>query len=190
MLAEMAGPRQLLVLLLLHTLIHTTIACFPFFWPFTPKTPTSQPSSDSTSSSSSSIETRAKLVNTTNCGQQGGGRIVGGKQAGPHEFPWHCALLNKQKKFYGCSATLLSCDPVIIVTAAHCAPQIDIPLLPIVITLSQPSVVACGKINIRDDKEEETKEEEEQRLKVKKVIVHPNFNDRKGDCHSKGKPRV
>ena len=105
---------------------------------------------------------------------------MGGTKAAPHEFPWHCALLNSQNKFYGCSATLLSCDPAIIVTAAHCAPKIDIPLLPIVIRLSQPSVVACGKNNIRDDEKEEEKEEQEQRLNVKKVIVHPQFNDRKG----------
>ena len=115
---------------------------------------------------------------------------MGGMRANPHEFPWHCALLNKQNKFYGCSATLLSCDPVVIVTAAHCAPKIDIPLLPIVIRLSQPSVVACGKNNIRDDEQEETKEDEEQRLTVKKVIVHPHFNDRKNDCHTNGIPRV
>ena len=131
-----------------------------------------------------------ELRNMTGCGQQGGGRIVGGTEAAPHEFPWHCALLNRQNKFYGCSATLLSCDPVVIVTAAHCAPKIDIPLLPIVIRLSQPSVVACGKNNIRDDEKEETKEEEEQGLTVTKVIVHPHFNDRKTDCHSNGIPRV
>ena len=100
------------------------------------------------------------------------------------EFPWHCALLNSRNKFYGCSATLLSCDPVVVVTAAHCAPKIDIPLLPIVIRLSQPSVVACGKNYIRDDDGEETVEEEEQRLTVKKVITHPHFNDRKHDRHS------
>ena len=63
------------------------------------------------------------LTNVTDCGQKGGGRVVGGSDAAAHEFPWHCALLNSQGKFYGCSATLLSCDPVVAVTAAHCLPK-------------------------------------------------------------------
>ena len=28
-------------------------------------------------------------------------------------------------QFYGCSATLISCDPVIAVTAAHCIPKVE-----------------------------------------------------------------
>ena len=41
-------------------------------------------------------DTRAVLRNTTDCGQQGGGRIVGGSEAGQWEFPWQCALLDSQ----------------------------------------------------------------------------------------------
>ena len=108
----------------------------------------------------------------------GWGQDRGRDRGRSSRVPWHCALLNKQDKFYGCSATLLHCDPVIIVTAAHCAPKIQIPLLPITIKLSQPSVVACGKNFIRDDDKAEVKEDEEQRLTVKEVVVHPNYNDR------------
>ena len=179
LLSEMTG--HCLVLLLLSHLL-TSQACLPFFFPFFPKPQTSSTTTSSSSSSSSSSPsvtvTRTELRNMTGCGQQGGGRIVGGDKASPHEFPWHCALLNRQNKFYGCSATLLHCDPVIIVTAAHCAPKIDIPLLPITIKLRQPSVVACGKNFIRDDDQAETLEDEEQRLTVKEVVVHPHYNDR------------
>ena len=41
-------------------------------------------------------DTRAVLRNTTDCGQQGGGRIVGGSEAGQSEFPWQCALLDSK----------------------------------------------------------------------------------------------
>ena len=37
-----------------------------------------------------------------------------------YEPPCQCALLRPDYSFYGCSAVLLSCDPVILVTAAHC----------------------------------------------------------------------
>ena len=50
-------------------------------------------------------------------------RILGGVVSADNEFPWHCALLKPDLSFYGCSAVLLSCDPVVIVTAAHCFHQ-------------------------------------------------------------------
>ena len=47
-------------------------------------------------------------------------RIVGGQAAVENQFPWQCAILNGDNTWYGCGATLISCDPVIIVSAAHC----------------------------------------------------------------------
>ena len=72
----------------------------------------------------------------TDCGRKGGvrvrrtkkarnsdlddTRVVGGTLARENEFPWHVAILRQYNGWHGCSATLLSCDPVIVVTAAHC----------------------------------------------------------------------
>ena len=121
---------------LIFLLIPSSLCCFPFQFPTIrpPPTPT-------TTAKPTTI--RKTLVNATNCGQQGGGRIVGGKQAAENEFPWHCGLLSKSGKFYGCSATLLSCDPVILVTAAHCFPKVKV--LGITVNLKKPETVACWK---------------------------------------------
>ena len=99
--------------------------------------------------------------------------MSGGTEAAPYEFPWHCALLNSGDKFYGCSATLISCDPVIAITAAHCIPKITLPL--ITIKLRTPKTLACGRINI-DSSDPKSLESEEQRLKISQVVTHPNFN--------------
>ena len=56
----------------------------------------------------------------TDCGAKGSNRIVGGEEAGENEFPWMCAVLNADNSFYGCGATILSCNPTIIISAAHC----------------------------------------------------------------------
>ena len=47
-------------------------------------------------------------------------RIVGGQDARENQFPWQCGILNSDGSFYGCGATIINCDPVIIVSAAHC----------------------------------------------------------------------
>ena len=47
-------------------------------------------------------------------------RIVGGQEATENQFPWQCAILDREDIFFGCGATLISCDPLIILTAAQC----------------------------------------------------------------------
>jgi len=98
--------------------------------------------------------------------------VVGGAAAAEHEFPWHCALLNSRGKFYGCSATLISCDPVIAVTAAHCIPKITLPL--ITIKLRTPHTLACGRTKNEDAAS--ALEPAEQRARVARVVTHPGFN--------------
>ena len=67
-----------------------------------------------------------RMVNATNCGRKGGTRspvtthVVGGAVARENEIPWHVSMLRSGEGWHGCSATLLSCDPAIILTAAHC----------------------------------------------------------------------
>ena len=57
------------------------------------------------------------MQNATDCGRKSLNRILGGVVTQENEFPWQCALLNKDQSFFGCGAVLLSCDPLIIATA-------------------------------------------------------------------------
>ena len=47
-------------------------------------------------------------------------KIIGGVPVLENEIPWQVALLNQDGSWRGCGAILLSCDPVIVITAAHC----------------------------------------------------------------------
>ena len=47
-------------------------------------------------------------------------RIVGGVEASENQLPWQCMIQNNDGSFYGCGATIISCDPLIIISAAHC----------------------------------------------------------------------
>ena len=71
------------------------------------------------------------MKNATECGRKGGSapylhqddtdtKIIGGVQALENEFPWQVAILHANNTWRGCGAILLSCDPVIVVSAAHC----------------------------------------------------------------------
>ena len=59
------------------------------------------------------------LVHVVDCGVATT-RIVGGQDATENQFPWQCLILNSDNTFYGCGASIISCDPLIIVSAAHC----------------------------------------------------------------------
>ena len=66
-----------------------------------------------------------RLKNATECGRKGGSeseeeKITGGTSAVENEIPWQVALVDQAGDWLGCGAVLLSCDPVIVVTAAHC----------------------------------------------------------------------
>ena len=69
--------------------------------------------------------TGPRMKNATRCGRKSYQRILGGVVTKENEFPWQCALLNTDMSYFGCSAVLLSCDPVIIVSAAHCFREYD-----------------------------------------------------------------
>lgn len=48
-------------------------------------------------------------------------RVIGGTLTARGEIPWQVAILKEDYTTWdGCGGVLLSCDPVIIVTAAHC----------------------------------------------------------------------
>ena len=177
----MSGHYQALLVIVLVTLffsVSRVSACLPFFT--FPTFPAPAPATSTTSSvassgsSSSSSVTRKPFGNATDCGQKGGGRVVGGEDAAQHEFPWHCALLNSEGRYYGCSATLVSCDPVIAITAAHCIPKINLPL--ITIKLRTPKFLACGRNKIKSEEDPGKFEPNEQRLKITNVVTHPDYN--------------
>ena len=65
-----------------------------------------------------------RLKNATGCGLPGR-RIVGGEEAGESQIPWQCAVLNQDNTFYGCGASILSCQPLILISAAHCFQSLD-----------------------------------------------------------------
>ena len=65
----------------------------------------------------------SRLKNATECGRKGPGndnRIVGGVSVRENEIPWQVAILAQNGSWSGNNAILLSCDPVIVLTAAHC----------------------------------------------------------------------
>ena len=71
-------------------------------------------------------ETQTRLSNASRCGRKGGSKssvsvhVVGGEVARLNEMPWHVSMLRSHEGWAGCSAALVSCDPAIVVTAAHC----------------------------------------------------------------------
>jgi len=108
-----------------------------------------------------------RLQNATDCGEKGSNRIVGGEEAGENEFPWMCAIMNSDNSFYTCGATLLSCNPTIIVSAAHCFEG----------AAGQPGgkKVSCGAHRMNANGPS-TLDSNEQRLPITQIINHPDYS--------------
>jgi len=133
-------------------------------------TPSPPCCSTGTTTTTTSAPTQApvtRLQNATGCGEKGSNRIVGGEEAGENEFPWMCAILNSDDSYYTCGATLISCNPTIIVSAAHCFEGIN----------GQPrgKKVSCGahRMNANGASPMDTNE---QRLTITQIINHPDYN--------------
>lgn len=63
------------------------------------------------------------LQNAPNCGVADPditNRIVGGQDASENQLPWQCAIMRNDNTYTGCAATLVSCDPAILITVANC----------------------------------------------------------------------
>merc|ERR1712106_239253 len=128
---------------------------------------------------SNKVGLRLRLKNATDCGRRGGkaslGKIVGGTTVLENELPWQVALISSLDTWWGCGAVLLSCDPLIVVTAAHC-----VQLMLLIPTLSNPIPlpahilkVAFGAhaLSLSLDK----LGDQEVRMDVEEVIIHPSF---------------
>ncbi|KAK3919486.1 Chymotrypsin BI [Frankliniella fusca] len=104
----------------------------------------------------------SRVGETRSGGDAAGGRIVGGQEAEPHQFPWQVGMLiqDKDGEMFFCGGSLLT--PSWVLTAAHCA---------------EPGYifeVILGAHRIREH------EPSQQRFKVKKddstVWVHPEWD--------------
>jgi len=83
-----------------------------------------------------------------------------------------CSILFSDHKFYGCGATILSCDPVIIVSAAHCFWGLSD------FTISRLKI-ACGDHIVDsayDDESEGPLDSNEVRLTINNIIFHPDYD--------------
>eukprot|EP00090_Calanus_glacialis_P018992 TRINITY_DN2930_c2_g1_i2.p1 TRINITY_DN2930_c2_g1~~TRINITY_DN2930_c2_g1_i2.p1 ORF type:complete len:374 (+),score=80.97 TRINITY_DN2930_c2_g1_i2:72-1193(+) len=109
----------------------------------------------------------SKLYNTTGCGLSNK-RIIGGEEARENEFPWMCSVLYSDSEFYGCGATLLSCDPVIIVSAAHCFSGLSDFSISTLKVGCGDHIVGLGGSGPLDTNEV--------RLDISKVIIHPDYD--------------
>jgi len=120
---------------------------------------------DMTEGSSSSSS--GNLMNATRCGVSNT-RIVGGQDATENQFPWQCGILKSDDTFDGCGATLISCDPVIIVSAAHCFQGTD----------ANPNgkKVSCGAHMMGGGVTAAPLDTNEERLTITEIINHPDFD--------------
>jgi len=120
-----------------------------------------------------------RLMNATDCGRKGGiapylhqdddsSRIVGGVLATENEFPWQVALMTRNDAWSGCGAILLSCDPVIVLSAAHCISK-EAKADPSEIRLAFGAHMMVFNETLPPDKHEV-------RLDVEEIIVHPSYN--------------
>ena len=81
------------------------------------------------------------------------------------------ALLRKDGGWAGCGAVLLSCDPLIVVTAAHC---VVIHELTQITWPAQILKVAFGA-HVLELMGSDKLGEHEVRMDVEEIIVHPSF---------------
>jgi len=107
--------------------------------------------------------TKMKLSNETLCGHKGVNRIIGGNSTAEGEIPWQCAVLKNDGKWMGCGAVLLSCNPTIVVSAAHCFQGQQFGLK-----------VSCGSHRVSQNYAL-TMGHFEERLTVKQIINHPDY---------------
>jgi len=128
---------------------------------------TGAPATTTTTTSTPTQPPVTRLQNATGCGEKGSNRIVGGEEAGENEFPWMCAILNSDNSFYTCGATLLGCNPTIIISAAHCFEGSN----------GQPrgKKISCGahRMNANGASPLDTNE---QRLTITEIINHPSYS--------------
>merc|ERR1712106_258518 len=127
---------------------------------------------------------KERLKNATDCGRKGGTapylnlnldedeKIIGGIPARENEFPWQVGVMTTNDTWRGCGAILLSCDPVIVVSAAHClTSQLFSDLNEIKLSFGAQNMGMMGT-NVENI---EIMDTNEVRLEVEEVIIHPSY---------------
>jgi secreted trypsin-like serine protease len=103
-----------------------------------------------------------EMASSNQCGisgrQDNGDRIFGGKRARLGEFPWQVSI--QRESTHHCGGTVI--HPKWILTASHCFFFEDEP--------EDGWSVLAGDIDLSKD------DPNEQRVRVKRTILHPNFN--------------
>jgi hypothetical protein len=116
--------------------------------------------------SSASLIAASDVALPSRCGERplfasgASGRIVGGREASPGEYPWQVQLWNAKsgRWRFQCGGTLVSDS--LVVTAAHCFKHLNLTAYE----------VRVGRHNV-----DNRRECAEQRLRARKVIIHPDF---------------
>jgi len=116
------------------------------------------------------------LESQPGCGESVIDRIIGGEAAEGREVPWMCAILRSDNRWRGCGAALLSCNPPVIVTAAHCLEGVDDP---------GKLRVSCGGTNLSLS-HPTAPDLGEARLQVLDIVRHPGYRDPAVSLSSKG----
>ena len=106
-----------------------------------------------------------------------------GSEAREGEIPWHVSMLRSYEGWHGCSAALLSCDPAIILTAAHCVEWDSEHRWPVLMLLwfvarkTKASELKLGfGSHVLDVYRPSPLAENEQRLEVGEIIPHPRYS--------------
>jgi len=128
--------------------------------PTTPRPTTTTTTTTTTTRAPPSL----RLTNATRCGHKGRERIVGGNTTADGEIPWQCSILRGEDRWLGCGAVLISCNPTIVLSAAHCF-RGSLSNLWVSCGTNQRSLTGNGRLT-----------EYEQRREVEDVVVHPRYN--------------
>lgn len=90
-------------------------------------------------------------------------KIIGGELTFENEIPWQVAILKSDNSWDGCGALLLSCDPIIVITAAHCVQN------------RQPHQIRLAFGAHHLEGVPSPLDRNEVRMDVAEIVVHPEF---------------
>ena len=83
------------------------------------------------------------------------------------DVPWMCGIIRSDNRWRGCGATLLGCNPAVLVTAAHCLTGLN---------MSEEVRVSCGARRMSLSRPSPL-DPGEVRLVVRRVVSHPGYRE-------------
>lgn len=136
----------------------------------------------------------ASLLEVAQCGIANPdiNRVAGGSEASSeNNLPWQCAIMKTDPTsttdtdnlaFTGCAATLISCSPGILVTAASCFQKSGVtviaPKIPNIVTtnLNTYPQVSCGRLDLHTTATTNLNQQKHFINKDDFITIHPDFN--------------